>query len=91
MARFLSKKYLFVIVVLLIVLIVLNIIPGLASGLGNFVFKIFSPLENFFIKSGNKVIGFFEIILSISDLSRGNAELHKKNLQLEKSKIKNLS
>lgn len=64
-------------------MVVLNIIPGLASGLGNFVFKIFSPMEKIFIKTGNKVVGFFELLLSIKDLSKENLELRQKNLELE--------
>jgi len=83
MAKSLNKKYLFVIVALLIIVIVLNIIPGLASGLGNFVFKIFSPLEIFFIRTGDKVVGFFEVLLSIKDLAKENIELRKDNLELE--------
>jgi len=80
MAKFLNKKYLFIIVALLTIIIVLNIIPGFASGLGNFVFKIFSPLENFFIRTGDKVIGFFEVLLSIKNLAKENIELRKDNL-----------
>ncbi|MFZ5559386.1 MAG: rod shape-determining protein MreC [Patescibacteria group bacterium] len=78
-----SKKYFLIIIILLIVVVVMNIIPGLINSLGNFVFKIFSPVQNFFIRAGDRVIGFFEVILSIKDLSKENAELQKENLELD--------
>ncbi len=83
MAKSLNKKYLLITVGLIVVLILINIIPGLASSLGNFVFKIFSPVEKFFIRAGERVVGFFEVLISIKDLNRENAELRQKNSELE--------
>lgn len=83
MAKYLSKKYLFIAIGLIVVLIILNIIPGLSTGLGNFLFKVFSPIGKFFIKTGDKVIGFFEVLLSIKDLAKENTGLQQKNLELE--------
>ena len=83
MAKSPSKKYLFIAVALIVILVMLNIIPGLASSLGNFLFKIFSPLEKFFIRIGDRVVGFFELLLSIKNLSKENLELREKNLELE--------
>lgn len=83
MAKYLSKKYLFIAIGLIMVLIILNIIPGLSTGLGNFLFKIFSPIGKFFIKTGDGVIGFFEILISIKDLAKENTGLQQKNLELE--------
>lgn len=62
---------------------VLNIVPGLSKGLGNFVFKIFSPVGGFFIRVGDGVVGFFEILISIKDLTEENTRLSKKVSQLE--------
>lgn len=84
MAKFRSKKYLLLIIVLIAVLVVINIIPGLTNGLGNFVFKIFSPIGGFFIRIGDRIAGFFGILTSIKDLARENIELRQKNLELEK-------
>lgn len=83
MAKSLSKKYLFIVIGLIIILIVINIIPGLSSGLGNFLFKIFSPIERIFIKAGDSIVRFFEISISVRDLAKENAELWQKNLELE--------
>jgi rod shape-determining protein MreC len=78
-----SKKYFFVIIILLIIFVIINIVPGLTSGLGNFLFKIFSPMEKFFIRAGEKLIGFFEVFLSISELNKQNTGLRQRNLELE--------
>jgi len=78
-----SKKYLIVVIVLIAGLVFLNFVPSVAGKMGNIIFTVFSPVEKFFIKMGNKVVGFFEITLSIKDLSKENAELSKKNSELE--------
>jgi rod shape-determining protein MreC len=83
MVKYLSKKYFLVVVILIIVLIGINTIPGLARGLGNFLFKIFSPVGGFFIKIGNSIGGFFGVLTSIKDLAKENAQLQQKNLELE--------
>lgn len=83
MAKYPSKKYLFIAIGLVVVLIILNIIPGLSTGLGNFLFKIFSPTGKFFIKTGDRVVVFFEILLSIKDLAKENTGLRQQNLELE--------
>jgi rod shape-determining protein MreC len=77
------KKVFLTILVLIIILILLNIIPGLNKGLGNFVYKIFSPIGRFFSNIGNGISGFFQIITSISDLNEENLALKKGNLVLE--------
>jgi rod shape-determining protein MreC len=79
----LSKKYLVIFLVLILGLVFLNVFPNISKFLGNFIFKIFSPIQKFFIKTGDKVVGFFEIILSIKDLGKENAELRQKNLGME--------
>ena len=81
--RKISRKYLLILIVLILGLIFLNVIPGFSIGLGNFVFKIFSPVEKFFIRAGERVVGFFEILISIKDLTTENAELKQKNSELE--------
>lgn len=78
-----SKRYNIVIVILIIVLIAVNIIPGLKKGLGNFLFKISSPIEGFFIRIGDRTVGFFEILVSIRNLAKENTEVRQKNLELE--------
>lgn len=78
-----SKKYLVIFLVLILGLVFLNVFPNISKFLGNFIFEIFSPIQKFFIKTGDKVVGFFEIILSIKDLGRENAELRQKNLGME--------
>lgn len=83
MAKYRGKIYFLIVIVLLIALIVLNIVPNLSSGLGNFLFKIFSPVEKFFIRIGDRVFAFFEILISIRDLGKQNTELRQKNLELE--------
>jgi rod shape-determining protein MreC len=78
-----SKKYLLVIIVLMAGLVFLNFFPGLAKNTSNIVFKVFSPVENFFIRLGDRVVGFFDLIISIKDLGRENIQLKQKNLELE--------
>lgn len=78
-----SKKYFIIATVLMMGLIFLNIFTGASGFLENIVFKIFSPIQGFFIKTGNNTVGFFEIILSIKDLSRENIELKQRNLEIE--------
>jgi rod shape-determining protein MreC len=78
-----SKKHLVVFLVLIVGLIFLNIFPKISDFLENLVFKAFSPVQKLFINTGNRIIGFFEIILSIKDLNLENTELKKKNLELE--------
>jgi rod shape-determining protein MreC len=77
------KKVFLTILVLVIILILLNIIPGLNKGLGNFVYKIFSPIGTFFSKVGSSISGFFQVIISISDLNEENLALKQGNLVLE--------
>lgn len=79
----LSKKYLIILIVLILGLIFLNVIPGFSISLGNFVFKIFSPIKMFFIKIGDRVVGFFGVLITLKDLNKENAELLQKNLELE--------
>jgi len=87
-----SKKYLVIIIVLIAGLVFLNFVPGISRKTGNIFFTVFSPIEKFFIGAGNRVVNFFEIILSIKDLSKENAELQKKNSELESeiTKLKEL-
>jgi len=82
MKRF-SQKYLTILIVLIVGLLFLNLIPGFSSGVGNIFFKVSSPVQEFFVKIGSKVGGFFKIILSLRTLLRENAELRQKNLELE--------
>ena len=77
------NKTFLIILILVIVLVVINIIPGLNKGLGNFIYKIFSPIEKFFLNISNGLTGFFRIITSIKELNKENIILHKKNLSLE--------
>lgn len=77
------KETIIIILILIIALIVLNIIPGLTKGLGNFVYKIFSPIGRFFSNIGNGISGFFQIIFSIGDLNKENLALRQGNLILE--------
>ncbi len=83
MVKHLSKKYILIAVSLIAILIILNIVPGLSAGLGNFLFKIFSPIGKFFIKIGDRIVGFFEILISIKDLAKENTQLQQQNLKLE--------
>jgi len=80
-----SKKYLVIVIVLIAGLVFLNFIPIFSKklSLSNIVFTIFSPIQRFFIKTGDRVSGFFEVVLSIKDLGKENAELKKKNSELE--------
>lgn len=78
-----SKKYLFIIIALAAILIIINVIPGLSNGLGDFLFKIFSPAERAFIRIGDRITGFFEILISIKDLTKENTDLRQKNADLE--------
>lgn len=77
------KKTFLTILILIVALIVLNIIPGLNKGLGNFVYKIFSPLERFFLNIENGISGFFQIMISIKDLNRENITFRENNIKLE--------
>ena len=78
-----SKKYLIIIIVLIAGLVFLNFVPGLTRNINNFVFKIFSPVGKFFIRAGDRVGGFFKILVSIKDLNEENDQLRKRNLELE--------
>ena len=82
MAKFRNKTIL-TISSLIIILIIINLIPGLNKGLGNFVYKIFSPIEHLFVKTGDKTVDFFQIIISIGDLNNENLALMQKNMNLE--------
>lgn len=83
-----SKKYLVIIVVLITGLVFLNLIPGLTKSLGNFVFKIFSSIQEFFIGIGNKLSGFFNMLVSVKNLDAENNSLKQKNLNLETEIVK---
>jgi len=78
-----SKKYFVIAIVLMVGLIFLNLFPNISGFLKNLIFKAFSPIQEFFIKTGNNIIGFFEIIASIKDLGRENTELKQKNMEIE--------
>jgi len=78
-----SQSKILILVVLIIVLVVLNVIPGVSKALGNFVFKIFSPVGKFFINVGDRVVGFFDVIFSIKHLAKENTFLQQKNKELE--------
>jgi len=78
-----QKRFFLIILILIVILIIINIIPGLSEGLGNFVYKIFSPFERVFTKAGNAIIGFFQILFSIGDLNENNLALIQKNIELE--------
>jgi len=84
-----SKKYLIIVIVLIAGLVFLNFVPGVSRKTGNIIFRIFSPIGKFFIGAGNGVVNFFGIVLSIKDLNKENADLQKKNSELE-SEITNL-
>lgn len=77
------KETIIIVLVLIIALIVLNIIPSLTKGLGNFVYKIFSPIGKFFSNVGNSISGFFQVIFSIGNLNKENLALRQGNLILE--------
>lgn len=81
--RKISKTYLVILIVLILGLVFLNVVPSLSNWLGNFLFKIFSPVEKFFIRAGDRVVSFFEILISIRELGKQNIELRQKNLELE--------
>ena len=81
------KKIVFIFLVLIIILIVLNIIPGLKKGLGNFVYRIFSPINGLFIKIGNGIVGFFEVLTSINDLNKENLKFRQEIQLLESENI----
>lgn len=83
MAKSPNKKYLIITAVLVVILVLINVIPGLASSLGNFVFRIFSPIGRFFINIGDRIAGFFDILISIKDLAKENRQLRQENLELE--------
>jgi len=78
-----SKKYLIISVVLILGLVFLNLFPNVSKTLENFIFKIFSPVQKLFIKTGNRITGFFQILLSIKDLGDENIQLKQKNIELE--------
>ncbi len=77
------KKAVLTILILVIALAIINLIPGLTKGLGNFVYTIFSPIERLFSGVGNGIINFFQMLTSISDLNKENLVLREKNLILE--------
>lgn len=77
------KKNFLTILTLIVFLIVVNIVPGLNKELGNFVYKIFSPLERLFLGVGNGISGFFQVIISIRDLNKENIAFRENNIKLE--------
>ena len=78
-----SKKYLIFCIVLILGLVFLNVFPNISEFLENFVFKIFSPIQKLFIKTGDRMVGFFEITFSIKELGRENTDLKQKNIEIE--------
>ncbi len=83
-----KRKYLLIAGILITGLVFLNALPSVSGSIKNIVFKAFSPLQIIFIKTGNKVTNFFEIISSIRDLGQENLELKKKNIALESQLLK---
>ncbi|MFH1129603.1 MAG: rod shape-determining protein MreC [Patescibacteria group bacterium] len=77
------KKTFLIFLILAIVLVTINLIPGLNKGLGNFVYKIFSPIQKLFSNIGKGFANFFQVLASISDLNKENIEFKQKNLTLE--------
>ncbi|MBD3282573.1 MAG: rod shape-determining protein MreC [Candidatus Portnoybacteria bacterium] len=90
MSKTSRKKYLLIVLGLIVIIVLLNIVPGLSNGLGNFVFKVFSPIQKFFIDLGNRVYSVFSILFSIRDLAKENIALREEVLMLE-SKVAELS
>jgi len=88
MAKFLDRKYFSAIIIVAVVVLLLNIVPGFSKKLGNFVFKVFSPIRIFVARIGDKTIGFFEIIINIKNLNRENIELRQQNKELEGGIVK---
>jgi len=80
---FKKRKIISIIIGLLILLVMLNTVPGLKKGLGNFVYKIFSPINGLFIKTGNGIAGFFEVLTSIHDLNKENLKFRQEIQLLE--------
>ena len=78
-----SKKYLIISVVLILGLVFLNLFPNASKTLENFIFKIFSPAQKLFIKTGDSISGFSKILLSIRNLGEENTQLRQKNTELE--------
>lgn len=64
-------------------MVIINLIPGLNKGLGNFVYKIFSPITKLFSNIGRGIANFFQMLISIGNLNKENIELRQKNLTLE--------
>lgn len=83
MEKFQNRKYVVLIITIIIVLIVINLIPGFNNNLGNFIFKITSPINGFFIKIGNVFSGFFTTLFSIRGLAIENNDLRIQNMKLE--------
>lgn len=88
MAKFLNRKYFSAIIIIIVVVLLLNIIPGFSKKLGNFIFKIFSPIRVFIAKIGDNITGFFGIIANIKNLNRENIELGRQNKELEGEVVK---
>jgi len=77
------KKIFLILFILIIVLVIINLIPGLNKGLGNFVYKIFSPITRLFSNIGKGFANFFHVLASISNLNKENISLKEKNTTLE--------
>ena len=77
------RKHFIVLLVLILGLVFLNFFPNITKASGNFIFKIFSPVQKLFISLGNKITGSFQILFSISDLAKENEQLKQKNSNLE--------
>lgn len=72
----------------MVALAITNLIPGLVKGLGNFVYTIFSPIEKLFSNVGKGTVGFFQILISVSELNKENIALEEKNNLLETEIVK---
>jgi len=77
------KKAFLTILILMIILVIINLIPGLNKGLGNFVYTIFSPVERLFSNVGKEIVNFFQVLISIGELNKDNLVLKEKNITME--------
>ena len=77
------NKAFLTILILVVALAIINLIPGLTKGLGNFVYAVFSPIERLFSNAGKGIINCFQVLISISELNTENLALKEKNIILE--------
>lgn len=83
------KKTAIIVLIIIVSLTIINLIPGLTKGLGNFIYTIFSPIEKLFSNIGKGIINFFQILISVGGLNKENIALREKNIALE-AEIANL-